>query len=236
MESLLQALPEMRIDWSWSVFFGHLPVLLEAARITVFAALAAFALAAVLGLPLALARDSKKGWVRRPAAGLAEFVRRTPLLVQIYAVYYALPGWGIVLPALTAGVLTLGVHYAAYVAEVYRAGLASVPAGQRDACRALGLPRRVAFFRVIAPQALRPIAPALGNHLIMLFKETPLLSAIAVVELLQRAKIIGSMTFRYTEAITAVGLIFLVVSLVSAAGLRRLERRLGVGTDPGRVP
>jgi ABC-type amino acid transport system, permease component len=124
------------------------------------------------------------------------------------------------------------VHYATYVAEVYRAGLASVPAGQRDACRALGLTRWTGFRRVILPQALVPVAPALGNHLIMLFKETPLLSAIAVVELLQRAKIVGAMTFRYTEVVTTVGLIFLAASLASAWALRRLERRLGAGWGP----
>lgn len=236
LAGLREGLAGLRFEWDWAFLAAQAPGLLAAAPLTVGAALAAFAIAAVLGLPLALAREARSPWLRRPAGAAAEFVRRTPLLVQIYVVYYALPGWGLTLPALTAGVLTLGLHYATYLAEVYRAGLASVPAGQRDACRALGLSRWTGFRRVILPQALVPVAPALGNHLIMLFKETPLLSAIAVVELLQRAKIVGAMTFRYTEVITTVGLIFLAVSLASAWALRRLERRLGAGWRTPRPP
>ena len=213
-------------EWSWAFFLEYLPSLLYAARITLLATVAGFAIAMVLGLAIALARDSRIAAIRRPTAAATEFVRRTPLLVQIYFVYFILPEAGIRIPALACGILTLGIHYAAYLSEVYRAGIASVDRGQRDAAAALALGPVAAFRHVVLPQALVPIVPALGNYLIILFKETPLLSAIAVVELLQQAKIIGSLTYRYTEPITTVAIVFLVLSLVSAAGVRRLEARL----------
>ena len=145
-------------------------------------------------------------------------------LLQVYFLYFVLPTIGIVLPALLVGVLALSLHYGTYVSEAYRAGIASVGEGQRNAAAALGLSPRAAFTYVVFPQAIRRSYPALGNHLIALFKETPLLSAIAIVELLQTAKIIGSETFRYNEPITIVGLILLALSLFSAGLVRRVER------------
>lgn len=130
------------------------------------------------------------------------------------------------LDAFTAGVLALGLHYGAYCSEVYRSGLEAVPRGQWEAAIALNLDQTTTFRDIILPQALPPIVPALGNYLVALFKETPLLSAIAVLELMQTAKILGSETFRYNEPITLVGLFFLAMSLVSAAGIRSLERLL----------
>lgn len=210
--------------WDWAFAWSILPQLLHAAVYTVIATVLSFAGALVIGLPLALARDSRRHMLRLAAGGLVEGVRSTPILLQVYFLYFVLPQAGIVLPALVVGVLALAVHYGTYVSEAYRAGVASVPQGQRDAAAALGLSPRVAFFTVILPQAIPPIVPALGNYFIALFKETPLLSAIAIVELLQTAKLIGSETFRYTEPITLVGLILLALSLVSAWISRRVER------------
>ena len=130
------------------------------------------------------------------------------------------------LDAFTAGVLALGIHYAAYCSEVYRAGFDNIHRGQWEASVALNLSAWTTFRDIIIPQAIPPIVPALGNYLVALFKETPLLSAIAVLELMQTAKIIGSETFRYTEPITLVGLFFLAMSLVSAAFIRAAERML----------
>ena len=124
---------------------------------------------------------------------------------------------------MTAGVLALGIHYGTYCSEVYRAGLANIPRGQWEASTALNLSGYHTFRDVIIPQAIPPIVPALGNYLVALFKETPLLSAIAVLELMQTAKILGSENFRYTEPITLVGLFFLVFSLVTAALIRQFE-------------
>ena len=124
------------------------------------------------------------------------------------------------LDAFTAGVLALGLHYGAYCSEVYRAGLRTSRAANGRPATALNLSTCHTFRDIIIPQAIPPVVPALGNYLVALFKETPLLSAIAVLELMQTAKILGSETFRYIEPITLVGLFFLAMSLVSAAGIR----------------
>ena len=212
--------------WDFAFAASILPELLCATGYSIVATILSFGGALVIGLPLAVARDARSPALRMPTGALVELVRGTPILIQVYFLYFMLPGVGIVLPALAVGVIALSIHYATYTSEAYRAGIASVGRGQREAAAALGLSPATAFFSVVLPQAVRPIVPALGNHLIALFKETPLLSAIAIVELLQTAKLIGSATFRYNEPITLVGLIFLALSLASAAGLRRLERRL----------
>lgn len=214
-------------DWEWAFALELLPSLLEAAVNTIIATFLSFAAAMVIGLALALARGFLPGVGARAVGFVSEFVRRTPPLVQIYFLYFVLPETGLVLDAMTTGVIALGLHFATYIAEVYRAGIESVARGQWDAADALGIGRYRTMRSIVLPQALPPILPALGNYLIIMFKETPLLSAISVVEMLDRAKIIGSHTFRYTEPITIVGIVFLVLSLVSAFAIRRLERHAG---------
>ena len=217
------------IEWSWPALAAMLPDLLRGAVRTVIFTLVSFPLALVLGLALAAGENAARPLPRRAARWFVEFVRGTPLLVQIYVLYFSLPGLGLTLSAPVVGVLALSVHYACYVSRVYVVGLRSVPRGQWEACASLGLPRWTAFRKVIFRQALIPIQPALANYLITMFKETPLLSAIGVVELMQAAKIAGAETFRYTEPFTAAGLIFLGLSLVAAFLLRSFERRLGAG-------
>lgn len=211
--------------WDWSYVAEILPILAGAAVVTIEATLIGFALAAVIGLVLAILRFAVPA-LSWPVAALVEFIRSTPLLIQIFFLFFVFPEFGIVLDAFTAGVLALGLHYGAYCSEVYRSGLEAVPRGQWEAAIALNLDQTTTFRDIILPQALPPIVPALGNYLVALFKETPLLSAIAVLELMQTAKILGSETFRYNEPITLVGLFFLAMSLVSAAGIRSLERLL----------
>ncbi|THK39128.1 ectoine/hydroxyectoine ABC transporter permease subunit EhuD [Ensifer sp. MPMI2T] len=208
--------------WDWTFTFEILPVLARAAIMTVEATALGFIIAATVGLVLASIR------LAFPSAGvvvtiLVELIRSTPLLIQIFFLYFVLPKAGIVLDAFTAGVAAIGIHYAAYCSEVYRAGFENVPRGQWEASIALNLSPWNTFKDIILPQALPPVVPALGNYLIALFKETPLLSAIAVLELMQTAKNIGSETFRYTEPVTLVGVFFLVMSLVSAGIIRMLE-------------
>ncbi len=212
--------------WDWGYTFEILPVLAQASVVTIQATLMGFMLAAVLGLIFAILRMSDSPSISLPAAGIVEFIRSTPLLIQIFFIYFVGPEFGVTLNALTAGILALGLHYGTYCSEVYRAGIEGVPRGQWEAATALNLGAYDTFKDIIIPQAIPPVVPALGNYLVALFKETPLLSAIAVLELMQTAKILGSQTFRYTEPITLVGLFFLVMSLVSAAGIRALERHL----------
>ena len=220
--------------WDWDYAIEILPILGEAAIVTVQATLAAFLLALVLGLAFAIGRMAGPRWSRIAVAGVVEFIRSTPLLIQIFFLYYAMPEFGVTLDAMPAGILALGLHYGAYCSEVYRAGLENVPKGQWEASVALNLSPWTTFRDVILPQAIPPVVPALGNYLVALFKETPLLSAIAVLELMQTAKILGSESFQYTEPITLVGLFFLAFSLLSAAAVRQVERRLQARTRQGR--
>lgn len=214
----------MLIDWGY--LLEVFPILAAASVVTVQATLLGFLFAAVFGLVLAVLRMSKSGWISVPVTEFIEVVRSTPVLVHIFYMYFVLPDLGIVMNAMTAGVLALGIHYGTYCSEVYRAGLENVPKGQWEACIALNLNTYDTFKDVIIPQAIPPVVPALGNYLVALFKDTPLLSAIAVVELMQTAKILGSENFRYIEPITLVGLFFLVFSLVAAWFIRRVEARL----------
>lgn len=214
------------MTWSWSFAFEIAPALGRAFGVTVAASLTGFAVALAVGLCLALLRRPGSP-VRRPADALLELVRSTPLLVQLYALYYVLPTVGIRLPALAAGVLGLGIHYGTYVAEILRAALDAVPVGQWRAARSIHLSRRDVWLRVVLPQALPPTIPALANRLIAIFKETPLLAAITVPEMLLVARHLGDTHFRYLEPYTEVGLYFLVASLVASAGAAALERRYG---------
>jgi polar amino acid transport system permease protein len=214
----------MIFDWGYA--WAILPQLGSALWVTLQATALGMALALTLGLGLALARRSRRRLIAWPAGAFVEFVRSTPLLVQIFFLFYVLPDAGVQLTPLAAGVAALGIHYAAYCSEVYRAGLEAVPKGQWEAAAALNLGRWRTLRAIVIPQAIPPVVPALGNYLVAMFKDTPLLSAITVLELLQTAKLIGSETFRYVEPLTLVGLLFLVLSLASAAGIQWAEHRL----------
>lgn len=216
----------MGLDWDWAFVVEILPSLTSALGVTVVATLLGSAVALVLGLVFAVARMVPSKVVAGTTAVFVGFIRSTPLLVQIYFLFYVMPRFGLLLSPMVTGVVALGLHYASYTAEVYRAGIESVSRGQWEAATALSLSRSRTFFRVVLPQALPPVVPALGNYVIAMFKETPLLSTITVLELVYTAKDIGSQTFRYLEPFTLVGAMFLLVSLVAAAVVRLVERRL----------
>lgn len=212
--------------WNWAYTWQVLPRLLQALQVTVAATFAAFALALVVGLALALGRRSRFRPLVWFISGFVTFVRNTPPLVQLFFLFYVLPTFGLALSPFMAGTLGLGLHYSTYLSEVFRAGIDAVPRGQWEAATALNFTRAQTWRRIILPQAIPPVVPVLGNYLIVLFKETPLLSAITLVEMAQTAKIIGAGSFRYLEPFTLVGVLFLLVSLPAAVFVRRLERRL----------
>ena len=212
--------------FDWQFAWQILPELLHASMTTIGITLVAFVLALVLGLILAMMRRSQSRLLSWPATGVIEFIRSTPLLIQLYFLFYVLPEYGVIMSALTAGMVGLALHYACYVAEVYRAGLDSVPRGQWEAAKAMSLSPWNVYRSIVLPQAIRPVIPALGNYLIAMFKDTPVLSAITVVELMLQAKNIGSQSFRYIEPITLTGLFFLLISLIVALLVRRLEAHL----------
>ena len=213
------------MTWDWAFAAKILPTVLSALGTTLAAALVGFLLALGIGLVLCLLVQSRIRLLRWPAIGLVQFVRNTPLLVQLYFLFFVLPQYGILLSPFGAGVFALGLHYATYTSEVYRAGVESVPRAQWEAAIALNFSRTRIWFAVILPQAIRRIIPALGNYLVSSFKDTAVLSAITLVELLAQAQIIGSITFRYLEPITLVGLIYLLLSLAAVFLVRVLAVR-----------
>ncbi|MBX4927581.1 ectoine/hydroxyectoine ABC transporter permease subunit EhuD [Rhizobium binae] len=213
------------MEWDWDFVWQIMPTLLEGFKITILATVLGAAVAMVVGLGLAIARRSPVAAISRTVGFVSEFIRGTPLLVQLYFIFYVLPDIGIRLSPLTAGVIGMGIHYATYTAEVYRAGIENVPRGQWEAARATNLTTRQAWIHVVLPQAIPPMIPALANYFIAMFKETPLLSAITVLELMNQAKSIANSNYRYIEPMTLVGVFFLVISLISVVGLRWLEER-----------
>lgn len=217
--------------FDWGYTWEILPQLVDALGVTLLATVLGFALALPLGLLWTVLRRGS-GWLGRPVAlGVSlwvDFVRSTPLLIQLYFLYYALPMVGPAISPLATGVLALGLHYSSYTAEVYRAGVDGVPRGQWEAARALGFRPWQTWLRVIVPQAVPPVVPALGNYLIAMLKDSPLLAAITVMELLQTAKVIGAERFRYLEPLTLVGVLFLILSLVASRLVGWTEKKLVV--------
>jgi polar amino acid transport system permease protein len=202
-----------------------LPKLAAASVTTLYVTFCSFFLALAIGIPLALLRRTKWPVVPRVTTLIVDFVRGTPLLVQLFFLYFAMPGIGIRLSPIATGLIAFSVHYGCYMSEVYRAGIEAVPKGQWDACVALGISRMDTYRCFILPQAIQPIIPAAGNYLVNMFKETPLLSSISVVEMMFVSAEIGADTFRYLEPITVCGLLFLLMS-IGASGLVRLTERL----------
>lgn len=223
------------MEWDWQFVWEILPTLAEGAKITIVATLLGYVLAVTLGLVFAMMRRSQNRLISRPIGGFVEFVRGTPLLVQLYFLFYILPEAGITLGPLVAGVIGLGLHYATYTSEVYRAGIDNVPRGQWEAAKACNLSYRQTWRHVVLPQAIMPVIPALANYLIAMFKETPLLSAITVLELMNQARSIANYNYRYVEPITLVGVFFLVISIVAVIGVKYLERRFGSYGKRGRA-
>ncbi|MFI0481615.1 ectoine/hydroxyectoine ABC transporter permease subunit EhuD [Actinomadura sp. 9N215] len=215
----------MNVDWDWSYSGDILPDLLDGLRYTVIATLLGYVIALALGLVWTLLRRSPSMILNQTVRWITEFIRCTPLIPQLYFVFFVLPAWGVTIGSLTAGIITLGIHYSTYTAEVYRAGVADVPKGQWEACTALNLPRSRVWLDVVLPQAIRRVIPTLGNYLIAMFKDSPYLMAINVAELLFSANKVGSQTLQFLEPITMVGLLFVVVSVISSILVRRLERR-----------
>lgn len=204
-----------------------LPILLIAGKTTVEAAVLGFILAMILGLILAGLKSSPSRFISWPATFIVEFLRGTPLLVQLFFVFYVLPSWtGWLIPAFAAGAIALALQYSAYCAEVYRAGIEAVPRGQREAARALSLPPMHTFFKIIVPQAIPRVIPALGNYVVSIIKDTPVLSAVTVLEMLMAAEIIGDRTFQYMIPLTLVGALYLILTVIAASLVRFIDARL----------
>lgn len=214
-------------NWDTAFALEILPDLWDGMVVIIWNTALGIVIAMVLGLVLALGRRSTSRLVRLPVTGFIEFVRSTPLLVQLFFLYYALPDYGIRMGSATTLVLALGVHYATYASEAYRAGIDNVDKGQWETAVALNLDTRTTWTRVILPQAIPKVLPALGNNLNAMIKDAPLGFTVGVVGVLFVASAIGSRTFNYVEPMTLAGLLFLAVSIPAAILVRFLEKRYG---------
>lgn len=209
-----------------SDFIDTAPVFLDALWLTLQLALWSIVLAALLGAVLAYCRLSRLAPVRALAAGYVSLIRGTPLVTQLFIIYFGLASV-VTIEAFWAGVIGLSVHNAAYVAEIYRSGIQSVPTGQVEAGRSLGMSSWKTMRLVIAPQALRTVLPSLGNQFIIAVKDTSVAAFITVAELFRTAQIVAAEKFRPLEFYVIVGIYYLVIVLLLSGGVRMLERRMG---------
>ncbi|MGX9887035.1 ectoine/hydroxyectoine ABC transporter permease subunit EhuD [Streptomyces sp. NPDC002276] len=214
------------MNWDWNAVGDFMPYFWDGLKVTLRILLLGSLLSFGLGLVWALLMRAPTRWVRWPVGAVTEFVRDTPLLVQLFFLFYVLPEWGLTLSALTTGVLAIGLHYSTYTMQVYRAGIEAVPAGQWEAATALNLPVRRTWTAVILPQAIRRVVPALGNYVIAMLKDTPILMVITVLELMGRARLFSQEHYQFTEPVTVIGVAFVLVSYPASLLIRALERRL----------
>ncbi|MFE1439998.1 ectoine/hydroxyectoine ABC transporter permease subunit EhuD [Streptomyces sp. NPDC058739] len=214
------------MNWDWNAVRDFMPHFWDGLLVTLQALALGSLVSFALGLVWALLMRTPTRWVRWPVGAVTEFVRNTPLLVQLFFLFYVLPEWGLAFSALTTGVLAIGLHYSTYTMQVYGAGIDAVPPGQWEAATALSLPRRRTWTAVILPQAVRRVVPALGNYVIAMLKDTPLLMTITVLDMLGRARLFSQQEFRFTEPLTVIGVAFVLVSYLASVLLRTLERRL----------
>ncbi|MFD5798097.1 ectoine/hydroxyectoine ABC transporter permease subunit EhuD [Streptomyces diastatochromogenes] len=214
------------MKWDWNAVSEFMPHFWDGLLVTLQALALGSLLSFTLGLVWALLTRTPSRWVRWPVGVVTEFVRNTPLLVQLFFLFYVLPEWGLTFSALATGVLAIGLHYSTYTMQVYRAGIEAVPAGQWEAATALNLPLRRTWTAVILPQAVRRVVPALGNYVIAMLKDTPMLMVITVLEMLGRARLFSQQHFQFTEPLTVIGVAFVLISYLASLLLRALERRL----------
>lgn len=216
-----------RVSWEFILQSG--PYIVQGAGITILISVVAMALAIVLALIGAVGRLSSNPIFYSLASLYVSLVRGTPLLVQIYFVYFALPFAGIILDAIPAGIMALAFNYGAYMTEIFRAGIQAVPRSQREAAQALGMPEGLAFRRVVLPQAIRIVIPAIGNDFVAMIKDSALVSTIAIQELLWRATRIGRSQHQVLAAITIAALVYWGLTIIFSFFQERLERRMARG-------
>ncbi|BCL30391.1 ectoine/hydroxyectoine ABC transporter permease subunit EhuD [Streptomyces aurantiacus] len=214
------------MTWDWSAVGDFMPHFWDGLLVTLQALVLGSLISFALGLVWALLMRTPTRWVRWPVGVVTEFIRNTPLLVQLFFLFYVLPEWDITFSAMTTGVVAIGLHYSTYTMQVYRAGIEGVPAGQWEAATALNLPMPRTWTAVILPQAIRRVVPALGNYVISMLKDTPMLMAITVLDMLGEARLFAQQNFQFTEPLTVIGVAFIVISYPASLLMRALERRL----------
>jgi His/Glu/Gln/Arg/opine family amino acid ABC transporter permease subunit len=209
------------LDFDTVAAYWH--VFLRGLGLTVFLTAVVMVIATLLAIPLAMARLSAVRWIRWPSNIFVEFMRATPLILQLIYIFYVLPAAGIYLNPIAAAITGLSLHYAAYLSEVFRGGIQSIVKGQSEAAFSLGLSRWLTFRKVVLPQAFRVVLPTLGNYLISLFKDTSLASVVTVQELMFSGQIIAARNFQYFTVYTVTAILYFAVCYPSGLAVRYLE-------------
>ena len=218
----------MNAEWRWDFAIEILPQMLLATLNTILAAGIGYTTAAIVGLLFLLGQRTPIKIVNMVNREIVEFIRSTPLLIQLFFVYFVLPQFGITLSAWVCGMITIGLHFGTYLSEVYRGALEGVPKTQWEACRALNFSTFYTYRKIVLPQAFPIAIPGMGNYLVGIFKDTPLLSTIGVAELFHAATAVGGYHYRYLEPYTIVGLIFLTLSIPAAMWIRKIEKNVNL--------
>lgn len=211
-----------------SVVITNLPFLLLGAWDTLKLTFFSVLIGLVLGTFIGMGRLSKIKVINIPSTVYVEFLRGTPLLVQISIVYFGLPQLGIQLQAYPAAIVALGLNSGAYIAEIVRAGIQSIPKGQYEAARSLGLTHWQAMRYIILPQAFKNILPALGNEFITLTKDSSLASVIGVTELMRRGQFVITRTFQTFSIYFGIALIYFVMTFTISRIVRYVEKRMAI--------
>ncbi|AZC17923.1 amino acid ABC transporter permease [Pseudomonas sp. CMR5c] len=209
-----------------------LPILLKGAVVTLQVTVGSFVLSSLIGLVFALMMVSKVRSVALFAIGLVNVIRGLPIIVQLFYIYFVLPDFGIQLSAMQAGVIGLGIAYSAYQAENFRAGIQAIHQGQIEAAESIGMRGPMIMRRVVLPQALRIALPPYGNTLVMMLKDSSLVSTITVAEMTRAGQLIASSTFENMTVYTLVALLYLALSLPLSFALRRLEAHISTRRKP----
>lgn len=223
------------MNWRWDVVLEAWPIVLQGARITLYLSVLGVLFGTLFGGVVGLLRSQRpRGPVAKLFYGIAtlyvELIRSTPFLVQVYLLYYGIPlfsGGQIQTEAFSTGVLAISINSAAYVSEIFRAGIQSIDKGQTEAGRSLGLTWGMTMRQIVLPQALRQALPALANELITLIKESSVLSVIGLQETTFKGRIVGSSNYAPFEPLLVVTLVYVVLTQVTAQVVKWLERRMG---------
>jgi His/Glu/Gln/Arg/opine family amino acid ABC transporter permease subunit len=207
---------------------SFLPALLRGAELTIAVSLLAYVLSLIVGLLVGVARISRYWPLRALATPYVQFIRGTPLLLQLFFIYYVLPYAGLILEPFTSAIWGLTINYSAYMAEVFRGGILAIPKGQWEAGLSVGMSRRLLLRRIILPQALRIVVPALGNFFVSIFKDSALVSVITMRDLMFSGQILAAATFRHFEIFTEVAVIYFLISYPAAKLVEYIEKRLDI--------
>jgi len=214
------------LNFDVTIIINYWPKIVEGILNTLLICALSLPTGFIFALFVCAARMSKRGWLRNPALAFIEIIRNTPFLIQVFMVFYVLPFYGIRMEPLTAGIGCLSAYAAAYFAEIIRGAIQSVPVGQSEAARALGLPGLLIMRRIIFPQMLGYLIPPLTNMGMTLIKESSVLSVITVAELTYMGQFVIGKAFAPVEMFSVIALVYWLITALFGAGMQIMEKRV----------